>query len=173
MAGVLRHACKTAFSGGLRSLNAVNTLPTKYRAIRCFSASIKLLSETRKDCQYSEHHEWIKATDQENVYAVGITDFAQGELGDVVYCELPAEGDSFEQGSEVGTIESVKAVSDLFTPVSGEIAEINNQIDGTPSLINKSPYDEGWLFKVKLEKSEELDSLMDEEKYKEFLKSID
>lgn len=114
---------------------------------------------------YSEEHEYLAQTDQDDVYNVGITDYAQGELGDVVFVELPETGAEFSQGDTVGTIESVKAVADLFLPVSGEIVEINEAVVDSPELVNKDPLEDGWLLKVRLAEPAELEQLMDAAAY--------
>ncbi len=119
------------------------------------------------DRKYTQEHEWILIED--GVGMIGVTDFAAGELGDVVFVELPEPGSEFSQGDTVGTIESVKAVADLFLPVSGEIVEINEAVVDTPELVNSDPMDEGWLFKVKLSDISEADQLMDAAAYGELL----
>ena len=119
------------------------------------------------DRKYTQEHEWILIED--GVGMIGVTDFAAGELGDVVFVELPEPGSEFSQGDTVGTIESVKAVADLFLPVSGEIVEINEAVVDTPELVNSDPMDEGWLFKVKLSDTSEVDQLMDAAAYGELL----
>jgi len=124
----------------------------------------------RADLKYTEHHEWVASTDDESVFTVGITDFAQDALGDVAYCELPEINAEVTSGEQCGSIESVKAVSDLFSPLSGEVVEVNQEIVDTPGTVNKSPYDEGWLFKVKCSDDSQIDELMDNKAYKEFLK---
>ncbi len=97
---------------------------------------------------FSKDHEWVKLDG--DVATVGITDYAQTSLGDIVYVELPRIGATIAQFGNIGVVESVKAVSDLFTPVGGEVVEINDAIDGDPALVNRAPFDDGWLFKVKL-----------------------
>ena len=119
------------------------------------------------DRKYTQEHEWILIED--GVGMIGVTDFAAGELGDIVFVELPEPGSEFSQGDTVGTIESVKAVADLFLPVSGEIVEINEAVVDTPELVNTDPMDEGWLFKVKLSDTSEIDQLMDAAAYGELL----
>jgi len=110
--------------------------------------------------QYTEEHEYVREAGAEGEYLVGITDYAQGELGDVVFVELPAPGDAFEKMEVFGTIEAVKAVSDLFSPVSGEVVEVNEALDEDPALVNSDPYGEGWLAKIELSDLSELDGLM-------------
>lgn len=117
--------------------------------------------------KYSEDHEWI--TVDGDVGTVGITDHAQEQLGDIVFVELPEVGSSVAAGGEAGVVESVKAASDLFTPVSGEIVEVNGALEAEPSLANSDPTGEGWFFKVKLSDASELDGLMDEAGYKAFI----
>lgn len=114
--------------------------------------------------RYSKEHEWALVED-DGAVRVGITDFAQHELGDVVYVEVPAVGARVEQGKHMGEIESVKAVSDLFSPVTGEVTEVNPQIKSNPELVNSSPYDGGWLLKVKPDNAGELDNLLDASAY--------
>lgn len=102
------------------------------------------------DLQYSADHEYIKATSDPNVYAIGITDFAQDQLGDIVFVELPKVGATFASHDTFGTIEAVKAVSELFSPVAGEVVEVNNALDQDPSAVNRDPYGAGWMIKVKV-----------------------
>lgn len=119
------------------------------------------MSDIPSGLLYSAEHEYLKKTSDSDVFIVGITDYAQGELGDVVFVELPSVGDSFERMATFGTIEAVKAVSDLFSPVTGEIVETNEALDDDPSLVNAEPYGEGWMVKVRVANSSELDELMD------------
>lgn len=117
-----------------------------------------------ENLKYTKDHEWIKIDGDEAV--IGITDFAQGELGDIVFVEIETEGETIEKGEVFGTIEAVKTVSDMFMPVSGEVTEVNPQIEDTPEIVNKDPYGDGWLIKVKISDASELDSLLDAETYK-------
>jgi glycine cleavage system H protein len=110
------------------------------------------------DRKYTQEHEWVQVEGELGI--VGVTDFAAGELGDVVFVELPEIGSEFSQGDTVGTIESVKAVADLYLPVSGEIVEINEDVVENPELLNKDPLDDGWLFKVRISDPSELDQLL-------------
>jgi glycine cleavage system H protein len=112
---------------------------------------------------YSKEHEWVKVDGE--VATIGITDYAQNSLGDIVYVELPKVGTKISQFGNVGVIESVKAVSDLFTPISGEVVEINAGLDNDPSSVNREPYGEGWLMKVKLTAPGETSNLMSPEDY--------
>ncbi len=115
--------------------------------------------------KYTKDHEWLKV-DGDEAY-IGITDFAQGELGDIVFVEIETEGEQLAKEEVFGTIEAVKTVSDLYMPVSGEVLEVNPKLEDTPEIINQDPYGDGWLIKIKLENTSELDSLLDAAAYKE------
>ncbi len=117
--------------------------------------------------KYTKDHEWTKIDG--DVAVVGITDYAQGELGDVVFVELPSVGDKITRGESFGTIEAVKAVADLFAPLSGEVIEINEKLESEPELVNKDPYGDGWMLKIKIENAQELDELLDASAYKELI----
>lgn len=121
--------------------------------------------------KYSEEHEWV--TVDGDIATVGITDYAQKALGDIVFVEAPEIGDEINQGDEAGVVESVKAASDIITPVSGEVVEINEDLEGAPSTVNTDPTGDGWMFKVKLSDAEELDGLMDEAAYKAHCEALD
>ena len=121
-----------------------------------------------EDVRYSESHEWVKATGE--TAKLGITDYAQDQLGDIVFVELPDVGESFEKGAEFGTVESVKAVSELYMPVSGEIVAINDALEDAPELVNETPFADGWMIEVKLDDLSELDALMDKDAYLSILK---
>ena len=121
-----------------------------------------------EDVRYSQSHEWVKADG--DTARIGITDYAQDQLGDIVFVELPDVGESFEKGAEFGTVESVKAVSELYLPVSGEIAAINESLEDAPELINNTPFSDGWMIEVKLDDSSQLDALMDKDAYLSTLK---
>ncbi|MCD6318239.1 glycine cleavage system protein GcvH [Candidatus Aerophobetes bacterium] len=121
-----------------------------------------------KDLKYTKTHEWIKV--ENDVGTVGITDFAAKQLTDLVYIELPSVGEKITQGSPFGVIESVKAVSDLNSPVSGEVVEVHEELSQQIDLISKDPYGKGWMIKVKLQNPEELNNLMDSEDYEEWTK---
>lgn len=123
------------------------------------------MSDIPGDLLYTEEHEYLKATDQDGVYIVGVTDYAQGELGDVVFVELPDVGASFNKMDTFGTIEAVKAVSDLFCPVAGEIVEANANLQDDPSLVNSDPYGAGWMIKLRVADAGDLDGLMDAASY--------
>ena len=123
------------------------------------------------EIRYSEEHEWIVV--EGDVGTVGISDYAQGALGDVVFVEMPTVGASLGHGDEVGVIESVKAASEIYSPVSGEIVEVNDGIDGDPGLVNSDPLEDGWLFKVKLTNADELNGLMTQDAYDKYLEGLD
>lgn len=116
---------------------------------------------------YTKDHEWIRIEGQ--TATVGITDFAQAELGDIVFIEIETQGESLTSGDTFGTIEAVKTVSDMFMPVSGEIIEVNPELDKSPDLVNKDPYGKGWMIKVKVKDPAEAKSLLDATKYKELI----
>ena len=125
------------------------------------------MSDIPSSLLYTEEHEYLKATDEPGVYLVGITDYAQGELGDVVFLELPEVGASYARMEVFGTIEAVKAVSDLYAPVSGEIIEVNESLDDDPSLVNSDPYGAGWMVRMKVSDESELDDLLSAAAYGE------
>ncbi len=120
-----------------------------------------------ENLKYSKEHEWLEI--EGDTITIGITDYAQGELGDVVFVELPGEGDTFEVQDAFGTIEAVKAVSDLYIPIAGEVVEINTSLEDAPETVNKDPYGEGWMIKIKIEDSAQLEGLLDAAAYKELL----
>ena len=109
---------------------------------------------------YTQDHEYIRKTDDPSTVVIGITDYAQGELGDVVFVNLPKVGDKLAAHSVFGTIEAVKAVSELFSPVAGEVVAVNTALDGTPDIVNRDPYGEGWMIKLKLANPADLNGLM-------------
>ncbi|MDE2837326.1 MAG: glycine cleavage system protein GcvH [Chloroflexota bacterium] len=117
-----------------------------------------------EDRRYSREHEWA-LPEPDGLILVGITDFAQHELGDVVYVDLPRPGDRVTQNAQMGEVESVKAVSELFSPVSGEVAAVNEDVKNAPELLNESPHEKGWLIRVKPDDPAELDSLLDAAAY--------
>jgi glycine cleavage system H protein len=119
------------------------------------------------DLLYSQDHEWVRVEGEEAV--LGITDFAQDQLSDVVYVELPEPGDTFERGDVFAVVESVKAASDVYTPLSGEILEINEALEDSPEIVNEDPYGEAWFVRISLEDASELDELMDAEGYSAFI----
>ena len=121
--------------------------------------------EIRENLKYTKDHEWISIDG--DIATVGITDFAQSELGDIVYVEVDTIDESLKKDDVFGTVEAVKTVSDLFIPVSGEILEFNESLNDNPELINESPYDEGWIIKMKVENSDQLIELLDSKSYSE------
>ena len=114
--------------------------------------------------KYTKDHEWLKI--EGNVAVVGITDFAQGQLGDIVYVDIQTEGESLSQGEVFGAIEAVKTVADGLMPVSGKVLEINPNLEASPELVNKDPYGEGWMIKIEISNLEEINALLDSEAYK-------
>jgi glycine cleavage system H protein len=122
------------------------------------------------DIRYSKDHEWVRR--EGDAAVVGITDYAQNQLGDVVYVELPAIGRKVEQGGEVAVVESVKAASEVYAPVSGEVVAANELLSGEPGRVNAEPMGEGWFFKIKLSDPKQLDALMDEAAYKKYIEGL-
>jgi len=120
-----------------------------------------------EDYLYSKDHEWILI--QDNIGTIGITDYAQHELGDVVYVDLPEVGDTFDAGEPFGSVESVKAVSEVFCPVGGEITEVNSKLEESPELINTSPHQKAWMIKIRITKNDEVKELLSAEEYEEYL----
>ena len=124
------------------------------------------MSEIPTELLYTEEHEYVKRTDEADVVQVGITDYAQGELGDVVYVELPKVGDSFGRSDVFGTVEAVKAVSELFSPLAGEVEAINPRLDKEPGLVNSDPYGDGWMLRLRVKNAAEMDQLLGPDEYK-------
>jgi len=123
------------------------------------------------EIRYTEDHEYVRPEDDR--VRVGITDYAQDQLGDIVFVELPQEGDTFEKGQEFGTVESVKAVSELYMPISGEILAVNTTLAEQPETVNTDPYNDGWMIEVKPDNPIELDALMSKDAYLEMLKGME
>ena len=123
------------------------------------------MADIPKDLLYTEDHEYVKATKDQNVVIVGITDYAQGELGDIVYLELPSVGSTFGKHDVFGTIEAVKAVSELFSPVTGEVVASNPELESRPELVNSDPYGEGWMIRLRLSDLAELKGLLSADEY--------
>ena len=123
------------------------------------------------DLRYTQDHEWAK-TGEDGVRC-GISDYAQDQLGDIVFVELPQVGDTFEKGQEFGTVESVKAVAELYMPLSGEVTAVNGELEDAPQLVNQSPYGDGWMISVKPNDPAELESLMTKATYEEMLKGLE
>ena len=122
-----------------------------------------------ENLKYTKDHEWLNVEGDEAT--IGITDFAQKELGDIVFIEVETEGENLDKDETFGTIEAVKTVSDMFMPVTGEVAAFNEELESTPELVNKDPYGEGWIIKVKIAEAGQLDELMDAAAYKELIEA--
>jgi glycine cleavage system H protein len=123
------------------------------------------MSKVPQELQYTAEHEWVRRTEEEGVVDVGITDYAQDQLGDVVFVELPKVGASFGRMDVFGTIEAVKAVSELFSPLSGEVVAVNEGLDADPALVNSDPYGGGWMIRLRLSDPSQMDTLLDAEAY--------
>jgi glycine cleavage system H protein len=124
------------------------------------------MSKIPPGLHYTEEHEYLKPTEEDTEFLVGITDYAQGELGDVVFVELPEVGARFEKMAPFGTIEAVKAVSDLFSPVAGEVVAVNSALEDDPALVNSDPYGEGWMVRLKIDQADAVADLLDAEAYR-------
>ncbi|MAX13844.1 MAG: glycine cleavage system protein H [Candidatus Marinimicrobia bacterium] len=120
-----------------------------------------------EDLKYTKEHEWIKF--EGDFILIGITDYAQGELGDIVFVELPSVGENFSENDTIGTIEAVKTVADIYCPVDGEVVELNTEIENSPELINSSPYNDGWLIKLKVSSGSKKDHLLTHKQYQEII----
>jgi len=137
---------------------------------QCSDALVSTQSEEEMvpdNLKYTDQHEWVRVDG--NVGTVGITDYAQGELGDIVYVELPSPGTSTVAKKSFGVVEAVKTVSDLYAPVSGEVTEVNEGLGTDASIVNKSPYDQGWMIKIKMSNPSELDALLSPAQYKKLI----
>ena len=134
---------------------------------------MKELSEVNlpEDVRYTKDHEWARKKGE--TFQIGISDFAQDQLGDIVFVELPEVGDRFESGDEFGTVESVKAVSELFMPLGGEVVAINEALEDAPELVNTAPYTEGWMLEIKASDPAEYDQMMDRAAYLDMLKGLE
>jgi len=128
------------------------------------------MSDIPAELLYRESHEWVRY-DDDGTATVGISDHAQAQLGDMVFIELPEPGMSYEQGDACAVVESVKAASDVYAPLTGEVVETNSSLEDSPELVNTDPYGDGWLFRIQLEDTSELDGLLDAEAYAEQLES--
>jgi len=124
-----------------------------------------------RDCRYSKEHEWVRL--KGGLATVGITDYAQDQLGDIVYVELPPIGEILPQFEPFGVVESVKAASDLYTPLSGEVLEVNEELSDHPEFVNQDPYGQGWMIKIEPSDTSELDNLLTAEEYEEYLKGLE
>ncbi|MBT88934.1 MAG: glycine cleavage system protein H [Spirochaetales bacterium] len=125
------------------------------------------MSEVKEELRYTEEHEWTN--NQNDIVTIGITDHAQESLGEIVFIELPDVGTTLDRSSTFGVIESTKSVSDLYSPIAGEVVEVNGSVENEPDIINKNPYDEGWIIKIKAKRIEDLDSLLTAEQYKKLI----
>jgi glycine cleavage system H protein len=120
------------------------------------------------DLKYTREHEWVRLENE--MATIGVTDYAQEQMGDIVFVELPQEGEEFSKGDTFGVVESVKSVSDVFTPISSEIVEVNDPLPDSPEALNDDPYGEGWMIRVKILEPDELNELMSAEDYEAFIK---
>ncbi|GBF11001.1 glycine cleavage system protein GcvH [Tepidibacillus infernus] len=127
------------------------------------------MSELKQNLKYSKEHEWVEVLG-ENKVRVGITDYAQHSLGDIVFVEVPEEGSDVSANETMGSVESVKAVSDVYTPVSGKVVEVNEDLEDAPEVINEDPYGKGWMVVIELSNPSELDQLLSAEEYEAFIK---
>ena len=123
------------------------------------------------DLYYTEDHEWVRVKG-ENV-TIGVSDYAQDQLGDIVFVEMPASGDQFKKGDEFGTVESVKAVAELYMPIGGEVIQTNQALEDAPELLNQSPYAEGWIIEIKPEDSSQLEAILDKGAYLKMLEGLE
>uniref|UniRef100_A0A7N0ZZH6 Glycine cleavage system H protein n=1 Tax=Kalanchoe fedtschenkoi TaxID=63787 RepID=A0A7N0ZZH6_KALFE len=150
---------------------ACRLLATRAASYLKISAPYRGYATVLKDLKYADSHEWAKIDG--NLATVGITDHAQDHLGDVVYVELPEVGVEVKQGESFGAVESVKATSDINSPVSGKVTEVNEELSNSPGLVNGSPYEKAWIIKVEISNSDELSSLMDSDQYSKFCEEED
>eukprot|EP00066_Takifugu_rubripes_P005739 XP_003970020.2 PREDICTED: glycine cleavage system H protein, mitochondrial-like [Takifugu rubripes] len=160
------------FSPGLLHSSAATTLAASRPLWRAGSVqTVRASSALSSALKFTDKHEWVRV--EGGIGTVGISNYAQEALGDVVYCGLPEVGQRLEQMEDFGALESVKAASELYSPLTGEVTEINSELAANPGLVNKACYAEGWLLKMTIEKPEELESLMDEPAYEKFVKSLE
>ncbi|MFC1744491.1 glycine cleavage system protein GcvH [Candidatus Riflebacteria bacterium] len=127
------------------------------------------MSQINENCNYTKEHEWIRKEDNSEFFLVGLTDFAQDQLGDVVFVELPEVGAEVKQGKAFGVVESVKTASDLLAPVSGEVVAINDSLENEPHNVNESPYENGWMIKIKVTNEKEFESLLSPSVYADLI----
>lgn len=126
------------------------------------------MANTPEDLSYTKDHEWVRV--KENLATVGITDHAQHQLGDVVYVELPKIGDKFEASEPFGTVESVKAVSEVYMPLAGSVVEVNESLNDSPEQVNEDPYGEGWMIRIKIDNPSQVDALLTAIEYEDYIK---
>jgi glycine cleavage system H protein len=136
-----------------------------------FHPDPRTLANIPTDLRYTQEHEYVRSTADSSIVEIGITDYAQGELGDIVYVELPSVGSKYSKHDVFGTIEAVKAVSELFCPLSGEVTEINQRLDKEPALVNTDPYGAGWMIRLRASKPEEKSELLDSERYNKLIRA--
>lgn len=129
------------------------------------------MSEVPQGLRYTEEHEYLRETETPGEYLVGVTDFAQSELGDVVFLELPSPGDHFDRMEVFGTIEAVKAVSELYCPVAGEVVEVNEELDDDPALVNSDPYGDGWMIRLAVDDEADVEDLLTHTGYEEHIEA--
>jgi glycine cleavage system H protein len=127
------------------------------------------MANVPQDLRYTKEHEYLKPAGEDGVFFVGITDYAQGELGDVVFVELPQAGRTFDAMDTFGTIEAVKAVSDLYCPIAGEVVDANGALDANPAAVNSDPYGEGWMIKLRVSNPADVDALLDAAAYEKLI----
>ena len=132
------------------------------------STEIKKMADTPEDLSYTKDHEWVRVKDDQAT--VGITDHAQNQLGDVVYVELPKVGDKFEASEPFGSVESVKAVSEVYMPVAGSVVEVNESLNDSPERVNEDPYGEGWMIRIKIDNPAQVDALLTAIEYEDYIK---
>ncbi|XP_051125006.1 glycine cleavage system H protein 2, mitochondrial-like [Andrographis paniculata] len=144
---------------------------TKAASYLRISIPYRAFATVIKDLKYAESHEWVKVEGKSAT--IGITDHAQDHLGDVVFVELPEEGTAVDQGASFGAVESVKATSEVNSPISGKVVEVNTNLNDSPGLVNSSPYEDGWIIKVEVKNTDELNNLMDSNQYSKFCEEED
>ncbi|XP_048024098.1 glycine cleavage system protein H (aminomethyl carrier), a [Megalobrama amblycephala] len=171
MCTILRCASVSLTSSLPRLSNRIAVTPTTLLARTCYKRFLNTTTTFRAALKFTDKHEWVRV--DSGVATVGISNFAQEALGDVVYCGLPEVGTKLSQSDEFGTLESVKAASELYSPLTGEVTDVNDALADNPGLVNKSCYKDGWLMKMTLSVPEELNGLMDEAAYERYIKSIE
>ncbi|XP_077569541.1 glycine cleavage system protein H (aminomethyl carrier), b [Stigmatopora nigra] len=159
------------FPSGLAQFSPAAALPAAATRLRWAARTLSTSTVHCEALKFTDKHEWVQV--QGNIGTVGISKYAQEALGDVVYCGLPEVGQSLEQMEEFGALESVKAASELYSPLTGEVKEINTELADNPGLVNKACYTDGWLIKMTIDRPEELEGLMDQAAYDHFLKSME
>ncbi|KXJ27351.1 uncharacterized protein LOC110236647 [Exaiptasia diaphana] len=167
MASVILRYCTRSVNSTLKNVIARRVLNFQGQAVRSYCLSRQLLA----DRKFTSQHEWVEVN--EGIATVGVSSYAQEKLGDIVYVQLPEIGEEFDKDAEFGALESVKAASELYSPLTGKITEINSTLGDDPSLVNSSPYEEGWIVKMEVNDPKELDDLMDEKAYQDYTESIE